>query len=153
MDTREFRNCMGKFATGVTVVTYDTEDGKHGFTANSLTSVSLDPPLVLVSVDRKIKSFEYMKKNNFTVNILKDTQEDTAMHFAGRPPEVLPFEWEEGENCHRLKESLAYIECEPWAEYDGGDHVLYVGKVTNFKYDDGEALGYYQGKFLSIPAQ
>jgi len=94
-----------------------------------------------------------MKKNNFTVNILKDTQEDTAMHFAGRPTEVQPFEWEKGENCHRLKDSLAYIECEPWAEYDGGDHVLYLGKVTNFKYDDGDALGYYQGKFLTIPTE
>ena len=153
MDVREFRNCMGRFATGVTVVTCDTEEGKHGFTANSFTSVSLDPPLVLVSVDRKINAFKNMEKNHFTINILKENQQDTAMHFAGRTLEELPFEWEKGEHSHRLKESLAFVECEPWAEYDGGDHVLYVGKVTHFEYNDGNALGYYGGKFLTIPTE
>ena len=87
---------MGRFATGVTVVTCDTEEGKHGFTANSFTSVSLDPPLVLVSVDRKINAFKNMEKNHFTVNILKEHQQDTAMHFAGRTLEELPFEWKKG---------------------------------------------------------
>jgi len=65
MDGRELRNCMGHFATGVTVVTCDTEGGTHGLTANSFTSVSLDPPLVLVSVDKKTKALEFMKNNNF----------------------------------------------------------------------------------------
>ena len=150
MDVREFRNCMGRFATGVTVVTCDTEGSKHGFTANSFTSVSLDPPLVLVSVDRKIHALENMKNNHFTVNILKDSQQDLAMHFAGRPLDNPTFEWEKGQNSHRLKKSLAYVECEPWAEYDGGDHVLYLGKVKNFKYNDGDALGYYSGKFFTV---
>jgi len=153
MDEREFRNCMGKFATGVTVVTCDTDGEKHGFTANSFTSVSLDPPLVLVSVGRNINAFEHLKDNHFTVNVLTADQESTAMHFAGRPLEELPFEWEKGENGHRLNKSLAYVECEPWAAYDGGDHVLYVGKVTNFAYNDGDALGYYSGKFLPISAK
>jgi len=150
MDTRELRNCLGRFATGVTVVTCDTDVGAHGFTVNSFTSVSLDPPLVLVSVDRKTKAFQFLKNNHFTVNVLKDTQKDTAMHFAGRPQDKRPFEWEKGIHCHRLQHSLAYIECEPWAEYDGGDHVLYIGKVVHFKYSDGDALGYYCGKFLTI---
>ncbi|MHA6260461.1 flavin reductase family protein [Sporosarcina sp. CAU 1771] len=151
MDTKEFRNCMGHFATGVTVVTCDTNGEKHGFTANSFTSVSLDPPLVLVSVDRKIRAFNHLKDNHFTVNILKGNQEDTAMHFAGRPANELPFEWEKGEKSPRLKESLAFVDCEPWAAYDGGDHVLYVGKVTKFGYNDGDALGYFGGKFFTIP--
>lgn len=153
MDEREFRNCMGKFATGVTVVTCDKDGEKRGFTANSFTSVSLDPPLVLVSVGRNINAFEYMKDNHFTINILKADQEDIAMHFAGRPLDNPPFEWVKGEHCHRLNESLAFVECEPWAAYDGGDHVLYLGKVTNFEYSDGDALGYYAGKFLPISAE
>jgi len=153
MDERDFRNCMGKFATGVTVVTCDTDGEKHGFTANSFTSVSLDPPLVLVSVGRNIKAFEHLKDNHFTVNVLKADQEATAMHFAGRPLEELPFEWVKGENSHRLNESLAYVECEAWAAYDGGDHVLYVGKVTKYAYTDGDALAYYSGKFLPISAE
>lgn len=147
MDIREFRNCMGRFATGVTVVTCKTENGYHGLTANSFTSVSLDPPLVLVSVDRKTKAFEHLKNNAFTVNILNASQEDVAMHFAGRPKEVEPFKWVEGEEAPRLEESLASIECKPWQEYDGGDHVLFVGEVEKFTYHDGDALTYYAGKF------
>ncbi|PID20264.1 oxidoreductase [Sporosarcina sp. P3] len=147
MDVKEFRNCMGKFATGVTVVTCKTENGSHGLTANSFTSVSLDPPLVLVSVDRKTKAFEHMKNNAFTVNILNSSQEDVAMHFAGRPKEVAPFNWIEGEHAPRLEESLAYIECKPWQEYDGGDHVLFVGEVQNFVSNEGDALTYFAGKF------
>lgn len=153
MDIREYRNCMGRFATGVTVVTCKTEDGYHGFTANSFTSVSLDPPLVLVSVDRKTKAMEYLKKNAFTVNILHDKQVDVAMHFAGRPKETEPFTWIEGELAPRLEESLAYIECVPWAEYDGGDHVLFVGEVTNFAYQDMDALTYFSGEFSKLQAQ
>lgn len=150
MDVRELRNCLGRFVTGVTVVTCDTDGGAHGFTANSFTSVSLDPPLILVSVDRKTKAFQFLKNNHFTVNVLKDNQKDTAMHFAGRPLDKLPLEWKKGIHCHRILDSLAFIECEPWAEYDGGDHVLYIGKVVHFEYSDGDALGYYCGKFLTI---
>jgi flavin reductase (DIM6/NTAB) family NADH-FMN oxidoreductase RutF len=150
LDTRELRNCMGRFATGVTVVTCETEGEKHGFTANSFTSVSLDPPLVLVSVDRKIKAYELLKDNKFTVNILREDQQDIAMHFAGRPQGKLPFEWEKGKNGDRLQNALAYVECEPWAAYDGGDHVLYVGKVNHFEYSEGNPLGYYCGKFSKV---
>ncbi|MBE1554316.1 flavin reductase family protein [Sporosarcina limicola] len=150
MDIREYRNCMGRFATGVTVVTCKTDDGYHGFTANSFTSVSLDPPLVLVSVDRKTKAFEHLSNNSFTINILNEKQEDTAMHFAGRPKEKEPFTWVEGEHTVRLEESLAHIECVPWAEYDGGDHVLFVGEVKNFDYTNGNALTYFSGKFSTL---
>ena len=153
MDSKDLRNCFGHFATGVTVVTCETDGGKHGFTASSFTSVSLDPPLLLVSVDRKTKALQFLKNNHFTVNILRETQEDTAMHFAGRPLDIEPFSWKKGTHCHRLKDSLAYFECEPWAEYDGGDHVLYVGKVINYKYFEGGPLGYFRGKFTTIPSE
>lgn len=153
MDAREYRNCMGRFATGVTVVTCKTNSGNHGFTANSFTSVSLDPPLVLVSVDRKTKAFEHLKNNAFTINILKANQEDVAMHFAGRPKETEPFTWVEGEQTPRLEESLAYIECTAWNEYDGGDHVLFVGEVQNFEYSTGDALTYFSGKFSKLPSE
>ncbi|MFT4413692.1 flavin reductase family protein [Fredinandcohnia humi] len=151
MNTREFRYCMGCFATGVTVVTCDTGDGYHGLTANSFTSVSLNPPLVLVSIDRKTKALEYLKNNAFTINILADHQGDLAMHFAGRPKEDLEINWVQGDQAPRLEDSLAFIECVPWKEYDGGDHVLYLGEVTNFKYRDGNALTYFKGQFSSLP--
>lgn len=153
MDSREYRNCMGRFATGVTVVTCKTDNQHHGITANSFTSVSLDPPLVLVSVDRKAKAAQHLHAKPFTVNILAGHQEDVAMHFAGRPKEQEPFSWTEGEHSVRLEESLAFIECTPWAEYDGGDHIIFVGKVENFEYQDKDALIYYSGKFTSLVSQ
>ncbi|WP_370644633.1 flavin reductase family protein [Sporosarcina sp. ACRSL] len=146
MDRRELRNCFGRFATGVTVVTCLHEQGSHGFTANSFTSVSLDPPLVLVSVDRKTRALPYLKGNRFTVNILRDDQQQTAMHFAGKSQHPAPFEWD----GTRIAGSLAYIDCDPWAEYDGGDHVLIVGKVTRFEYEDGAPLAFYGGKFSKV---
>lgn len=149
LDVRELRNCFGRFATGVTVVTCMHNKGKHGLTANSFTSVSIDPPLVLVSVDRRTKALPYLKNNRFTVNILRESQHDTAMHFAGRPQTPEPFEWD----GTRVSGSLAYLECEPWAEYDGGDHVLFVGKVVQFEYEDGAPLAFYGGKFTKVALQ
>lgn len=150
MDTRELRNCLGHFATGVTVVTYQTENGPQGITVNSFTSVSLDPPLILISIDRKTNSVNFLKNNSFTVNILKDTQEDIAMHFAGRPLENPPFQWEQGGSSPRFIDSLAYLECSPWKEYDGGDHVLYLGEVKDFSFKQGNPLTFYRGQFGQV---
>lgn len=150
IDIREYRNCMGHFATGVTIITSETKSGTHGFTVNSFTSISLDPMLVLVSVDRKTKAIKMLKDNNFIVNILKDDQRDTALHFAGRTMDEEPFEWEKGELGYRIGNSLAYIECEPWETYDGGDHVLFLGKVKSFENGGGDPLAYYRGKFSEV---
>lgn len=153
MDIREFRNCVGHFATGVTIITSETETGTHGFTANSFTSISLDPMLVLVSVDRKTKAIDVLENNNFIVNILKEDQQDAAMHFAGRTMEEEPFEWEKGELGSRIKDSLAFIECKPWKTYDGGDHLIFLGEVKHFEYTDGNPLAYYCGKFSEVTAK
>lgn len=153
MNTREFRNCLGHFATGVTIITSESKEGVHGFTANSFTSVSVDPMLVLVSVDRKAKAMEVLKNNNFIVNILKNDQQQAAMHFAGRAMEEAPFEWAEGMLGKRIKNSLAFIECKPWNAYDGGDHVLFLGEVKNFKYNEGTPLTYYCGQFTELVAK
>lgn len=86
MDTRELRNCFGCFATGVTVITWMNDDGqRRGITVNSFTSVSLDPPLVLISIDKKTKAFEELKNKSFVINILSADQAAYALQFAGRP--------------------------------------------------------------------
>lgn len=149
----EFRNCMGHFATGVTIITTETEDGTHGFTANSFTSVSLDPMLVLVSVDKKTKAIDILENNNFIVNILKEDQQDAAMHFAGRPKEAEPFEFEKTKLGNRIKGSLATIECKPWQAHDGGDHILFLGEVKKFDANGGTPLTYYCGKFGELVGQ
>ncbi|MBO9130663.1 flavin reductase family protein [Bacillus sp. 165] len=149
MDARELRNCFGSFATGVTVVTWRNDDNERsGITVNSFTSVSLNPPLVLVSIDQKAKACEALQNRPFIINILSADQEAIAWQFAGRPQEGLQLEWEDTEIGPKLKGALAAIECTPWKAYDGGDHVLYIGEVQNFSHNQGDALMFYRGKFL-----
>lgn len=150
MDLQDYTKCLGAFVTGVTVVTFYVPHGIHGFTANSFTSVSLDPPLVLVSVNRKIKSCAYMRDNAFAINILRGNHKDLALHFAGKPQEGIDLQWVEGEYAPYLANALANIQCVPWRAYDGGDHVLYLGEVKQYQYREGDALGFFRGKFQPI---
>lgn len=122
---------------------------RHGITVNSFTSVSLEPPLVLVSIARSARTHDELKGRPFTVNILGAEQQRLAMHFAGRPTgEPL---WLEGHVAPRLANVLAFFECKPWAEYDGGDHTLYLGEVVDFNYRNGDALAYANSRFTIIP--
>jgi flavin reductase (DIM6/NTAB) family NADH-FMN oxidoreductase RutF len=144
-----FRGSLGRYATGVAIVTFDGATKRHGITVNSFTSVSMDPPLVLVSIARAAKAHDELAGRPFTVNILGAEQRELALHFAGRPgPEPL---WVEGETAPRLSQVLAYFECKPWAAYDGGDHTLYVGEVTDFNYRSGDALAFANSAFTTIP--
>ncbi|MDF2680835.1 MAG: flavin reductase domain protein FMN-binding protein [Brevibacillus sp.] len=150
MDPRELRNTFGRFATGVTVVTFQEGEEAGGLTVNSFTSVSIDPPLILVSIDRRARSHDVLLQKPFVVNILAADQEAIAWQFAGRPQQDLEITWEQTNAGPRLAGTLAHLECEPWQAYDGGDHTLIVGKVTKFSYEQGEALGFYCGKFHKV---
>jgi flavin reductase len=144
-----FRGSLGRFATGVAIVTFDGATKRHGITVNSFTSVSMEPPLVLVSIARSTKAHDELANRPFTVNILGAEQRQMAMHFAGRPgPEPV---WVEGATAPRLYGVLAYFECTPWAAYDGGDHTLYLGEVADFNYRSGDALAFANGRFTTIP--
>lgn len=150
LDTKLLRRCLGHFATGVTIVTCHTEDATHGVTVNAFTSVSLDPPLVLVSIDRKAVACSVLEGNSFNVNLLGADQSGLAWHFAGAPKEEPNITWEEGEFAPRLGGCVAWIECSPWRSYDCGDHVLHIGEVNNFESPGGEPLLFYLGKFRHI---
>jgi flavin reductase len=145
------RGCLGRFATGVAVVTFAVPRGEYrGVTVNSFTSVSMDPPLILVALQRTIASHDPLRSQCFTVNVLGAEQREFAVHFSGkRRPSLLP-PWVEGPLAPRLAGSLCYFECTPWAEYDGGDHTLFLGEVRHFDYRDGDALGFVNGQFTSI---
>jgi flavin reductase (DIM6/NTAB) family NADH-FMN oxidoreductase RutF len=150
-----FRGSLGRFATGVAIVTFDgapRTDGttkRHGITVNSFTSVSMEPPLVLVSIARNTKAHDELAGRPFTVNILGAEQKQLALNFAGRPgPEP---RWVEGGTAPRLSNVLAYFECTPWAAYDGGDHTLYLGEVVDFNYRNGDALAFANSSFTTIP--
>ena len=144
-----FRGSLGRFATGVAIVTFDGVTKRHGITVNSFTSVSMEPPLVLVSIARTAKAHDELAGRPFTVNILGAEQRQLAMHFAGRPGPEPP--WVEGGTAPRLSRVLAYFECKPWAAYDGGDHTLYIGEVVDFNYRNGDALAYANSTFTTIP--
>ena len=145
--TRELRDCLGHFATGVTVVTCEVDGEKHGATVNSFTAVSLNPPLVLVSLDRRSKACQRLENRPFVVNVLKDDQSDVALHFAGIPAATL-VAW----NGTKLRDALAHIVCAPWRSYDGGDHVLYLGEVEEIEVHRGEPLVFYRGAFREVGA-
>jgi len=150
-----FRGSLGRFATGVAVVTFDGTDAegapkRHGITVNSFTSVSMDPPLVLVAIQRGVKTHELLANRPFTVNVLGAEQQALAQHFAGTP--IIEPAWIEGEYAPRLSGALSYFACTGWAQYDGGDHTLFLGRVEDFGYRAGDALGFVDGRFVTIPA-
>ncbi|GGR51313.1 flavin reductase family protein [Streptomyces netropsis] len=152
VDQRLLRTCLGQFATGVTVVTCDAAGAPHGATVNAFTAVSLDPALVLVSLDRGSKACRHLAGRPFTVNVLSEEQGDLALHFAGREATDPP-RWVRPASglAPRLADPLATIACSPWAAYDGGDHVLFLGRVEEFDWRaDGRPLVFHQGEFRGL---
>jgi flavin reductase (DIM6/NTAB) family NADH-FMN oxidoreductase RutF len=145
---RSLRSCLGRFATGVAVVTFEGPDGPRGVTVNAFTSVSMKPPLVLVSVAKKAWSHSELKGKPFCVNVLGAEQERIARQFAGMG-EGQPV-WVKDSPVPRLAGVLAHLECRPWRDYEGGDHTLFLGEVVDFDYRDGDALCYHTSEFKSL---
>jgi len=151
VDPQRFRQACGHFATGVTIVTMRDGAGQpHGLTANSFTSVSLEPPLVLVCVDRRISTYPVMQETQgWLVHILRADQEELSRRFA--TPDIDKFEGLEvvdGPNgAPLIPGALARIAARPHAHYDGGDHEIFVGEVTEVEYEDGAPLVFYKGMY------
>ncbi|MEH7302581.1 MULTISPECIES: flavin reductase family protein [Neobacillus] len=151
MDDRQFRNAMGKFATGVTVVATEVDDDVHGMTANAFMSVSLNPKLVVISVAEKARILEKIKKSKkFTVNILAADQQELSMIFAGQIKEhrEVVFDYLDGKPV--LAGAVAQIACEVSAEHIEGDHTLLIGKVTAIHIGDAEPLIYFSGRYRAL---
>lgn len=149
------RACMSRFATGVTVVTYQGPDGPRGCTMNSFTSVSADPPLVLVSVARTARAHDALIEAPFCVNVLGAEQQDQALLFAGAPTVAAPRWHPVGEQADeaavpRLAHPLAWVRCLPWSHHREGDHTLVVGRVVALGHRDGDALAYAWSRFTSV---
>ena len=153
-DSRAFRRALGNFATGVTVVTAATEGGQQvGVTANSFNSVSLDPPLVLWSIDKRSTSHGVFEQaSHFAVNILAANQIDLSNNFA-RPREdrFAGIAHERGEGgAPVFADCAAHFHCEKYQQVDGGDHWIMIGKVVRFD-DFGRApLLYHQGAYSMV---
>jgi flavin reductase (DIM6/NTAB) family NADH-FMN oxidoreductase RutF len=141
VDSSTFRHAMSQFATGVTVITTDGASGPHGMTANAVTSVSLDPPLILVCVGRSARLSRYLlPDHHFAVNVLSEVQEPLARFFSGAWPKTRPvpyFRFERVNDAPVLTGALATLVCEVGERYDGGDHHIVIGSVRHIRVDSG----------------
>jgi flavin reductase (DIM6/NTAB) family NADH-FMN oxidoreductase RutF len=154
-DPRTLRDALGCFATGVTVVTCLTADGSPaGLTVNSFTSVSLDPPLLLVCLAKPAPSaIALIEASRFAVNVLQTGQQPASIRFATRDEDRFgTTPWSCGEaGAPILKDSLGVFECERFAVYDGGDHHILVGQVVKASFDTSlDPLLYFRGRYRRL---
>jgi flavin reductase len=152
-DSKKQRKIMGQFATGVTVVTTGGEAGLHGLTANAIASLSLNPPLVLVAIDKGAHSLEYLKKNRcFAVNILRLDQEAISRRFATPGPKDFT-----GINLFTastaapiLSDCLAFVDCRVVEILPGGDHEIFIGEIVAGEHQGGDPLLYLAGSYRRV---
>ena len=154
-DKTEFRNTLGGFATGVTVVTAKDLDGEGyvGMTANSFNSVSMDPPLVLWSIGRNARSLSaFEQASNFAIHILAEDQIDVSNHFATQQDDKFAeADYREGiEGVPVLNGCSIVLQCKTKMLYDGGDHTIIVGEVLGFENNDKSGLAFSKGKYSII---
>lgn len=151
IDPRDFRNALGTYATGVTIITAAAPDGKpYGLTCNSFASVSLNPPLVLWSLVVYSSSLAiFQNASHFTVNVLGASQQALANKFAiSSDDKFTGVDWAPGlGNAPVLAESVANFQCRSVNRYYGGDHVIFLGAVEAYTYNAKEPLLFARGAF------
>jgi flavin reductase (DIM6/NTAB) family NADH-FMN oxidoreductase RutF len=152
VDDREFRRVLGHFATGVVVVTARNAEDRAGVTVNSFSSLSLQPPLVMFSLARNLRSFSLFRTaERIGVNILSADQQDISHRFAtagadkwaGTPASAGT------SGAILIDDALVHLECELHSVVDGGDHAIFICRVLRFAANDGEPLMYFKGGYLS----
>lgn len=152
VNPRALRDACGSFATGVTVISTATADGDHGMTANAFMSVSLDPPLISISLDRKAKMLAKVRESKrYAVSVLSSGMEPLAMHFAGRfdPAVRDPFAHILGMPV--VPGASAVFVTEVAQEIEAGDHVIFIGEVRHIERSETALpLLFHAGKFASL---
>jgi len=153
-DTRRFRNALGRFASGVTVITAHHEGRAHGMTANSFVSVSLNPPLVLVSLGNLSSMHRILPAaRRYGISVLGEDQERLSNHFAGRTVPHLHVRFIEREGIPLLEGAVAYFVAELADAHAAGDHTLYIGRVEHFEWNDDKPLLFYAGRYRHLRAE
>ena len=153
MDLTAYRQTLGCFPTGVTVVAaFDDDEAPWGLTANAFCSVSLDPPLVLVCLDRRGRAWPIFEKaGRFSVNMLGSGQIDLAKHFASPTPNrFATVAWTRGEaSTPLLPGTAAWLECRTDRQIEAGDHIILLGAVVSHGKRDLAPLGFCRGAFFT----
>ena len=154
IDTRALRNAFGAFATGVTIITTRGADGKdYGLTANSFSSVSLEPPLLLWCLGDKTDCFDaFQQADHYAIHVLAEDQQNLSNQFASKGADKFA-----GIDCERgpggtplLPHYLARFVCRGVHKYDGGDHVIHVGEIVDFSEKELEPLLFHKGKYREL---
>ena len=151
----EFKQCLARWATGVTIVTARAGDHIHGMTVTAFTEVSLDPPLVLVCADKTSNTHPVIAEGGvFAVNVLARDQEALSQRFASKEDEDRRFEGLAYETATTgapiLAGTVAALDCRVVNALDAGDHVIYVGRVEALRHSEGEPLLHYAGAYRSL---
>lgn len=153
---QQFKQALGNYPTGVTVVTAFTEDHQPiGLTVNSFASVSLDPTLILWSIDKKSSLLEpFVKADKFAVNILAEDQANVCMIFATKVEDRFgQISWEKSErDLPVIHGSQSQLECKTFQQIDAGDHIIFIGEVLHIHNEEKSPLLYHKRNFGAIPA-
>jgi len=151
-NARAFRDALGCFTTGVTVVTCMTDDGPLGITANSFSSLSLDPPLVLWSPARSSRRFQpFHDAQQYAIHILADTQDQVCFGFAKQGDAFDGIDWElDAQGIPHLGGCLARFACKQHAVHEGGDHAIIVGQVMSVTTNPGTPLVFSSGSAVKL---
>jgi flavin reductase len=157
LNANDFRQAMGCFATGVTVITVDQDGEVHGMTANAFTAVSLDPVLVLVCVDHQARTHAHLHtRKRFGVNVLRRDQQAVSEYYA-RAAETHQQPEAAGARFDRtalgtpvLQGALAYLECRLHSTQPAGDHTIFIAEVEEVVVRGGEPLLYFRGRYRDI---
>lgn len=154
IDPRALRDCCGRFASGVTVVTTCTPDGDHGMTVSAFMSVSLDPPLICISVGNRARMLSRIEAaGRFAVNILPEHMGPHALHFAGRTQEALTDLFEEACGLPVVRGASAVFVTDLVQRVPAGDHVLLIGQIRHLSHDPlARPLLWHGGQFGSLAA-
>ena len=155
MEKSLLRQCFGNFLTGITVVTTHHQDTPIGFTANSFSSVSLDPPLLLVCIDNGSDNFNaFTQAKTFGINILADDQADMSNRFSSMMENRFDgVSWHLSEHGNPELEGIsAFFDCSLETTHVAGDHTILIGRVQDCYTTDKKGIGYYQGRYVHAQA-
>ena len=152
IDPRELRNACGQFGTGVTIITTHCEGRDHGMTANAFMSVSLDPPLVAISIAKSAKMLRNIQSTGrFAVSVLAEGMEDLAWHFAGKPKLDLRDVFERHNDLPVIANAAAYFVTDLADEIIAGDHTIFLGHVREMSLQPStRPLLFFRGRFGSL---
>jgi flavin reductase (DIM6/NTAB) family NADH-FMN oxidoreductase RutF len=151
IDPDRFRRVMGRFATGVTVITATADGVTRGMTANAFMSGSLDPPLCVVSVAKRAHMHDHLiAAGRFAVNMLAAGQENIAIHFAGRPVPGLKLSLADVDGVPVIAGAVAVITALTAARHDCGDHTIFIGHIATMDANDRPPLLYHASRFAAL---